>query len=79
MTAKLTMWIDKNKCTGSGLCLEECADLFVHDERGKALIKHGDQLVRGLDARVEISPEHQKAARAAYDACPTSAIGIAEG
>ena len=76
---KLTVWINRDKCTGSGLCIEECTGMFVHDKRGRAHLKQGDQLVTGTENRVEVAPEHHKTVRAAYDACPTSAIGLEDG
>jgi ferredoxin len=75
----MKIWVDRAKCTGSGLCLEECPSLFSHDPKGKALIKQPDgTLVTGLENRVDVAPADQKAAQAAYDACPTSAIGISD-
>ena len=73
----MKIWVDRAKCTGSGLCLEECPSLFSHDAKGKALIKQQDgSLVAGLENRVDVAPADQQTAKAAYDACPTSAIGI---
>jgi len=73
----LKIWVDKAKCTGSGLCVEECPSLFSHDAKGKALIKQQDgTLVAGLENRVDVAPENHAVARAAFDICPTSAIGI---
>jgi ferredoxin len=78
--SKLTVWINQDKCTGSGLCLEECPSMFVHNEKGKGRIKKADgSLVTGVENRVEVAPEHHKTVIAAFDACPTSAIGIEQG
>ena len=71
--SKLTVWINQDKCTGSGLCLEECPSMFVHNEKGKGRIKKDD------GSLVEVAPEHHKTVIAAFDACPTSAIGIERG
>ncbi len=73
----LKIWIDRAKCTGSGLCIEECPSLFTADAKGKGLIKTPAGPVTGVENRVDVPLADQAIARAAYDLCPTSAIQIA--
>jgi ferredoxin len=73
----LKIWVDRAKCTGSGLCIEECPSLFTADAKGKGMIKTPAGPVTGVENRVEVAPADHAAARTAYDLCPTSAIHIA--
>jgi ferredoxin len=59
--------VDRDKCTGLGMCEAEAPDLFEIDDDGSLEV---------LDER----PDEDKRAelRAAVDACPTEALSIAE-
>jgi ferredoxin len=59
--------VDRDKCTGLGMCEAEAPDLFEIDDEGTLVV---------LDERPE---EEQRAAlTAAVEACPTEALSIAE-
>lgn len=59
--------VDRDKCTGLGMCEAEAPDLFEIDDDGSLEI-------------LEERPAEEKRAelRAAVDACPTEALSIAE-
>jgi len=58
--------VDKDTCTGCGLCTETCPEVFEME---------GDVAEVKLDA---IPPELEDAARQAAEECPVEAIAIEE-
>jgi ferredoxin len=40
--SKLFVWIDPDQCTGAGLCVDQCPDLFVVLEDGIACLVGAD-------------------------------------
>ncbi len=36
------VWIDQDLCTGDGLCLDHCPDVFVQLEDGIAYVRQGE-------------------------------------
>ncbi len=58
--------VDKDTCTGCGLCTESCPEIFEME---------GDIAVVKVD---EIPPEAEEAARQAAEECPVEAIAIEE-
>lgn len=59
--------VDRDKCTGLGMCEAEAPDLFEIDDEGTLVV---------LDERP--AEERRAALRAAVEACPTEALSIAE-
>jgi ferredoxin len=59
--------VDKDTCTGCGLCEEACPEVFRLDE---------DDIAEVIAA--EIPPEVQNSAREAAEGCPVEAITIEE-
>ena len=59
--------VDRDKCTGLGMCEAEAPDFFEIDDEGT------------LEVLDERPPEDRRAElRAAVEACPTEALSIAE-
>ena len=58
--------VDKDTCTGCGLCTESCPEVFEME---------GDIAVVKVD---EIPPEVEEEARQAVEECPVEAITIEE-
>lgn len=57
--------VDKDLCTGCGMCCDVCPEVFEMDENDIAVAKI-----------CPVPPEHQDACRDASDQCPTEAIEI---
>jgi ferredoxin len=59
--------VDRDRCTGLGMCEAEAPDFFEIDDEGT------------LELLDETPPEERRAElRAAVDACPTEALSIVE-
>lgn len=39
----MRVWIDQDLCTGDGICIDHCADVFVQLEDGIAYVAEGGQ------------------------------------
>ena len=49
----MRVWIDQDLCTGDGLCLDHCPDVFVQLEDGNSIVlnKNGSISIIGDDGR----------------------------
>ncbi len=75
----MRVWIDQDLCTGDGLCLDHCPDVFVQLEDGIAYVREdgmagNDPGGSGSLARVP-DRNHQAVVNAALD-CPGECIFI---
>ncbi|TFH20307.1 MAG: ferredoxin [Acidimicrobiales bacterium] len=70
----MQVWIDQDCCTGAGLCVDRCPDLFVVLEDGLGYVRDSSVVVTdpGRAARVPIRHEH--AAVDAAEHCPGECI-----
>ncbi len=60
--------VDKDTCTGCGLCVDECPDVFeMDDDEGVAVVKV-----------TEVPSDLEDSARDAADGCPVEAISVEE-
>jgi ferredoxin len=59
--------VDKDTCTGCGLCEEICPDVFEMNDEGLAQAKVNP-----------VPPEAEESCREAADQCPVDAIKIEE-
>ena len=41
---RLSVWIDQDLCTGDGLCVDHCPEVFVLLEDGIAYVHDGDRV-----------------------------------
>ena len=58
--------VDKDTCTGCGLCVDECPDVFEMDEdEGVAVVKV-----------TEVPSDLEECAKDAADGCPVEAISV---
>ena len=75
----MRVWIDQDLCTGDGLCLDHCPDVFVQLEDGIAYVREGG--VPGNDpgssGSLVVVPlrHHRSVINAAMD-CPGECIFI---
>ena len=59
--------VDKELCSGSGICIETCPEIFELDEQGTTSAKNE-----------QVSSELEQACRNAAEGCPSGAIKIEE-
>jgi ferredoxin len=73
------VWIDQDLCTGDGLCLDHCPDVFVQLEDGIAYVTEGGYVLNdpGGSGSLAYVPDrlHQQTIDAAEE-CPGECIFI---
>jgi ferredoxin len=71
----MQVWIDQDCCTGAGLCVDHCPDLFVVLEDGIGYV-HVDDVVIADTAHtaVHVPRRHEQAAIDAVERCPGECI-----
>lgn len=71
------MWIDQDLCTGDGLCVDHCPDVFTLLEDGIAYVV-ADGVPQndpgGSRSLVDVSPRNVQAVVEAADVCPGECI-----
>jgi ferredoxin len=75
----MRVWIDQDLCTGDGLCLDHCHDVFVQLEDGIAYVCQDGVAGNdpgGAGSVAEVSPRHERAVVLAADDCPGECIFI---
>jgi ferredoxin len=73
------VWIDQDLCTGDGLCVDHCPDVFTLLEDGIAYVVSGDEVQNdpgGSGSMVDVPERLQQAAIDAALACPGECIFI---
>lgn len=75
----MRVWIDQDLCTGDGLCLDHCPDVFVQLEDGIAYVAEAGRALNdpgGAGSLAEVPlRRHQQVIHAAL-ACPGECIFI---
>jgi ferredoxin len=75
----MRVWIDQDLCTGDGLCLDHCPDVFVQLEDGIAYVAERGMALNdpGGSGSLAIVPDRdlQRVVNAALD-CPGECIFI---
>ena len=75
----MRVWIDQDLCTGDGLCLDHCPDVFVQLEDGIAYVAENGRALNdpgGAGSLAEVpARRHQQVINAAL-ACPGECIFI---
>jgi ferredoxin len=75
----MRVWIDQDLCTGDGLCLDHCPDVFVQLEDGIAYVAELAVALNdpGGSGSLALVPErHQQAVIDAAVGCPGECIFI---
>ena len=76
---RLSVWIDPDLCTGDGLCVDHCPEVFVLLEDGIAYVKDGEVVHNdpGMDEGLAAVPDGRErdVVHAAED-CPGECIFI---
>ena len=73
----MRVWIDQDLCTGDGLCVDHCPEVFVLLEDGISYVHDGDEIRNdpgGADGLVEVAARLEKAVVDAAEDCPGECI-----
>lgn len=75
----MRVWIDQDLCTGDGLCLDHCPDVFVQLEDGIAYVAESGVPLNdpgGSGSLARVLPRHIGDVIHAAEACPGECIFI---
>lgn len=75
----MRVWIDQDLCTGDGLCLDHCPDVFVQLEDGIAYVAEAGQPLNdpgGAGSLAWVQSRHYQSVVDAAEACPGECIFI---
>lgn len=75
----MRVWIDQDLCTGDGLCVDHCPDVFVQMEDGIAYVaEQGEPLndPGGAGSLAWVAERDELAVVQAADVCPGECIFI---
>lgn len=75
----MRVWIDQDLCTGDGLCLDHCPDVFVQLEDGIAYVAEAGGALNdpgGSGSLAAVPVRNQQAVINAALACPGECIFI---
>ncbi len=78
-SAVVRVWIDQDLCTGDGLCLDHCPDVFVQLEDGIAYVAEAGVALHdpgGSGSLAWVPARHYQAVVDAAEACPGECIFI---
>jgi ferredoxin len=73
------VWIDQDLCTGDGLCVDHCPDVFVQLEDGIAYVVEDGVVLNdpgSAGSLAEVDVKHQASVVMAADVCPGECIFI---
>lgn len=73
------MWIDQDLCTGDGLCVDHCPDVFVQLEDGIAYVAERGTVLNdpgSSGSLAVVHPRHARAVVQAAEVCPGECIFI---
>ena len=71
----MLVWIDQDCCTGAGLCVDRCPDLFVVLEDGIGYVHDGDSVLTDPNVRSLVVPARwEDDAIDAAEHCPGECI-----
>lgn len=75
----MRVWIDQDLCTGDGLCVDHCPDVFVQMEDGIAYVAENGQALNdpgGSGSLAFVADRDVAAVVLAADVCPGECIFI---
>ena len=72
----MQVWIDQDCCTGAGLCVDRCPDLFIVLEDGIGYVRDGDAVFTGPDQVGAVPPRDERDAIDAAEHCPGECIYV---
>ena len=75
----MRVWIDQDLCTGDGLCVDHCPDVFVQLDDGIAYVAEQGEVLNdpgGSGSLAWVAVKHYQAVVDAAEACPGECIFI---
>ncbi len=75
----MRVWIDQDLCTGDGICIDHCDDVFVQLEDGIAYVAESGQPLNdpgGSGSLASIPSRHVESVIHAAEMCPGECIFI---
>jgi ferredoxin len=75
----MRVWIDQDLCTGDGLCIDHCPEVFVLLEDGISYVKEGDKVLNDpgqWDSIAVVPAKKEHAVVLAAEDCPGECIFI---
>jgi ferredoxin len=75
----MRVWIDQDLCTGDGLCVDHCHDVFTLLEDGIAYVKEGGQALNdpgSSGSLADVPGRHVDSVVRAAEVCPGECIFI---
>jgi ferredoxin len=71
----MRVWIDQDCCTGAGLCVDHCPELFVVLDDGIGYVHTEFEIVTDPEhPSVPVPPRYERAAIDAVERCPGECI-----
>jgi ferredoxin len=71
----MRVWIDQDCCTGAGLCVDHCPDLFIVLDDGIGYLRDGAFVVTEAGhASIPVPRRYEQAAIDAVERCPGECI-----
>ena len=70
----MQVWIDQDCCTGAGLCVDRCPDLFVVLEDGLGYVYDDGGVISDPGRALPVPARHEDAALDAAEHCPGECI-----
>jgi ferredoxin len=75
----MQVWIDQDCCTGAGLCVDRCPDLFVVLEDGLGYVQVGGVVVSDPGRASPVPTRREEDAIDAAEHCPGECIYLEAG
>ncbi len=75
----MRVWIDQDLCTGDGLCVDQCPEVFVQLEDGIAYVASNGEPQNdpgGAGSLVVVELRHEQAVVQAATVCPGECIFV---
>ncbi|MGA9276691.1 ferredoxin [Ilumatobacter sp.] len=75
----MRVWIDQDLCTGDGICLDHCGDVFVQLEDGIAYVAEGGRPLNdpgGSGSLADVPRRHFDSVIHAAEMCPGECIFV---
>jgi ferredoxin len=71
----MKVWIDQDDCTGAGLCVDHCPELFIVLEDGIGYVHQGRHVITDAE-HVRVPRRYEQAAIDAVERCPGECIYV---